>query len=51
MDLDLSFYSWDLIGRYVLGGFAFSLQLTLLATRGGLLFGGALALMRLAGRP
>ncbi len=51
MDLDLSFYSWDLIGRYVLGGFAFSLQLTLLATLGGLLFGGLLALMRLSGRP
>ncbi len=51
MDLDLSFYSWDLIGRYVLGGLAFSLQLTVLATLGGLLFGGALALMRLSGRP
>lgn len=51
MDLDLGFYSWDLIGRYVLGGFAFSLQLTVFATLGGLLFGGALALMRLSGRP
>ncbi len=46
MDLDLGFYSWDLIGRYLLEGVAFSLQLTLVATLGGILFGSLLAVMR-----
>ncbi len=46
MDLDLSFYSWDLIGRYLLEGAAFSLQLTVVATLGGILFGSLLAVMR-----
>ena len=51
MELDLSFYSWDLIGRYVLGGFAFSAQLTVVATLGGMLLGSLLALMRISGKP
>ncbi len=51
MDLDLSFFSWDLMQRYVLGGFLFSLQLTVVATIGGLLLGSLLALMRISGRP
>lgn len=46
MDLDLGFYSWDLIGRYLLEGVAFSLQLTLVATLGGILLGSLLAVMR-----
>ncbi len=50
MELDLSFFSWDLMRRYVLGGFLFSLQLTVVATIGGLLFGSLLALMRMSDR-
>ncbi len=48
MELDTSFYSWDLIGRYVLEGFTFSVQLTVLATIGGVLLGSLLAVMRLS---
>ncbi len=48
MDLDLSFFSWDLMQRYVLGGFLFSLQLTVVASIGGLLLGSLLALMRIS---
>jgi len=51
MSLDLSFYSWDLIGRYVLGGLWFSVQLTIVATIGGVLLGTLLALMRISGKP
>lgn len=50
MALDLSFYSWDLIGAYVLGGLWFSLQLTVVATIGGIAFGTLLALMRISGQ-
>ena len=49
--LDLSFYNWDLFTQYILKGLLFSVQLTLLATAGGILFGTFLALMRLSGRP
>jgi glutamate/aspartate transport system permease protein len=48
--LDLSFFSWDLISKYVLNGFYFSIQLTLIATLGGIVFGTILALMRLSGK-
>ena len=48
--LDLSFVSWDIISKFVLKGFIFSVQLTLIATVGGILFGTILALMRLSGR-
>ncbi len=50
MELDLSFFSWDLTSRYVFGGLLFSLQLTMVATIGGLLLGSLLALMRISGR-
>ncbi len=50
MELDLAFFSADLMGRYVLGGLLFSLQLTVVATAGGLLFGSVLALMRISGK-
>jgi glutamate/aspartate transport system permease protein len=50
MNLDLSFYSWDLISNFVLKGLYFSLMLTVVATVGGVLFGTVLALMRLSGR-
>lgn len=48
MNIDLSFYSWELIQSYVLSGFLFSIQLTLIGTVGGVFFGTLLALMRLS---
>lgn len=45
MNLDFSFYNWDLISNFVLKGLYFSLMLTLVATIGGVLFGTVLALM------
>jgi glutamate/aspartate transport system permease protein len=50
LQLDLSFYSWDLVRNFVLKGLTFSVLLTLVATIGGILFGTLLALMRLSGR-
>ena len=50
LNLDLSIVSWDIIGRFVAKGFIFSVQLTLLAMIGGIVFGTLLALMRLSGR-
>ena len=49
MNIDLSFYSWELIRSYVLSGFIFSIQLTVIATVGGIFFGTLLALMCLSG--
>ena len=48
-NLDLTFVSWDLITKFVLKGFYFSVTLTLIATLGGIVFGTILALMRLSG--
>jgi glutamate/aspartate transport system permease protein len=50
MHIDLSFYSWELVRSYVLSGFLFSIQLTAIATVGGIFFGTLLALMRLSGK-
>ena len=50
MNLDFSFYNWDVIGNFVLKGFYFSIFLTVVATLGGVLFGTVLALMRLSGK-
>ncbi len=50
MDFDLSFISLDMLRKFVLNGFLFSVQLTAVATLGGLFFGTILALMRLSGR-
>ncbi len=50
MNLDWSFYNWDLIANFVLKGLGFSVVLTVVATVGGILFGTVLALMRLSGR-
>jgi glutamate/aspartate transport system permease protein len=49
MNLDWSFYNWTLIQDFVLKGFVFSIQLTLVAMIGGILLGTVLALMRLSG--
>lgn len=50
LGLDLSFYNWDLISKFVLQGLWFSLELTLVATMGGIALGTLLALMRLSGK-
>ena len=50
MNLDLSFYSWDIVRNFILKGFYFSVFLTFVATLGGILFGTILALMRLSGK-
>jgi glutamate/aspartate transport system permease protein len=50
MNLDLSFYTWDIIRNFVLKGFYFSVFLTVVATLGGIFFGTVLALMRLSGK-
>jgi glutamate/aspartate transport system permease protein len=49
-NLDFSFLTWDVISKFVINGFFFSVQLTVVATLGGIVFGTVLALMRLSGR-
>ena len=51
MNLDLSFYNWQLFTSYIQKGLIFSVQLTIIATIGGILLGTVLALMRLSGKP
>ena len=48
--LDLTFLNWDLISKFVIKGFWFSVQLTIISTIGGIVFGTVLALMRLSGK-
>ena len=48
--LDLTFLNWDIISKFVVKGFWFSVELTIVATLGGILFGTILALMRLSGK-
>jgi len=50
MTFDFTFFSGSLLQTYVLHGFLFSLQLTVLATCGGIVLGTVLALMRLSHR-
>ena len=49
--LDFSFFTPELISGYIVKGFIFSLQLTLVAMVGGIALGTLLALMRLSGKP
>jgi glutamate/aspartate transport system permease protein len=51
MDLDLSFYNWALFTSYLQKGLIFSIQLTVIATVGGIIVGTVLALMRFSGKP
>ena len=51
MDLDLSFYNWALFTSYLQKGLIFSIQLTVIATIGGIIVGTVLALMRFSGKP
>ena len=48
--LDFSFLNLEVLQKFVWGGLVFSLQLTIVATLGGILFGTLLALMRLSGQ-
>ena len=50
LGLDFSFLNWDILQKFVVGGFIFSVQLTIIATLGGIVFGTLLALMRLSGQ-
>ncbi len=47
-NLDLSFFTWDLVSKFLIKGFVFSVELTLVAMIGGIFFGTLLALMRLS---
>jgi glutamate/aspartate transport system permease protein len=49
-NLDFSFLTWDLLGKFIVKGFEFSVVLTIVSTLGGIFFGTLLALMRLSGR-
>jgi glutamate/aspartate transport system permease protein len=49
--LDFSFFTPDVISGYIIKGFIFSLQLTVVAMIGGIVLGTLLALMRLSGKP
>ena len=51
LGLDFSFINLDVLQKFVWGGLVFSVQLTIIATLGGILFGTLLALMRLSGKP
>ena len=48
LNLDVSFINWDLFHQFILKGLLFSLELTAVASIGGLCFGTLLALMRLS---
>jgi glutamate/aspartate transport system permease protein len=50
MNLDLSFYNWDLVRAFLIKGLYFSVLLTIVSTFGGVIFGTILALMRLSGK-
>jgi len=51
MNLDFSFLSWQVVSSFVLKGFVFSIQLTVIAMAGGIALGTLIALMRLSGKP
>ena len=51
MNLDFAFLSWPVISSFILKGFLFSVQLTLIAMVGGIALGTLIALMRLSGKP
>jgi len=50
LGLDLTFLNWEIISKFVIKGFIFSIQLTIIATIGGIILGTILALMRLSGK-
>jgi len=50
LNLDLTFFNWEILSRFIAKGFFFSVELTLIAMSGGIVLGTLLALMRLSGR-
>ncbi|AVP58820.1 amino acid ABC transporter permease [Pulveribacter suum] len=50
LNIDWSFFTWDLFSSFVLKGLYFSVTLTVIATLGGVALGTVLALMRLSGK-
>ena len=50
MNLSFAFIDWNLISSFILKGFYFSIQLTLVAMVGGIALGTIVALMRLSGK-
>jgi glutamate/aspartate transport system permease protein len=50
-NLDFAYLNWTVIQTFIVKGFLFSIQLTLVAMLGGILLGTLLALMRLSGKP
>ena len=46
MNLDFSFLDWSVVSSFILKGLIFSVELTLIATFGGIVLGTLLALMR-----
>jgi glutamate/aspartate transport system permease protein len=50
LGLDLSFFDLEMLRKFVLSGLIFSVQLTVVATLGGIVLGTLLALMRLSGQ-
>lgn len=50
LNIDWSFFTWDLFSNFVLKGLYFSLFLTVISTLGGIALGTVLALMRLSGK-
>ena len=51
LGLEFSFFNAEVLQKFVWGGLVFSVQLTIVATLGGIFFGTLLALMRLSGKP
>jgi glutamate/aspartate transport system permease protein len=50
MNLTFAFLDWHVVSAFILKGFLFSIQLTLVAMIGGIALGTAIALMRLSGK-
>jgi glutamate/aspartate transport system permease protein len=50
LGLDLSFFDFEMLRKFVWSGLLFSVQLTVVATLGGIALGTVLALMRLSGQ-
>jgi glutamate/aspartate transport system permease protein len=50
VNLDFSFFSYEVFSNFLLKGLIFSVQLTFVAMIGGMLIGTLLALMRISGR-
>ena len=50
LETDFGFLTWDVVSGFIVKGFIFSIQLTLVAMIGGIALGTVLALMRLSGK-